>query len=116
LSNKLASLFTLMATVILVLTWLLRGVLGLPRMEIEPGMIVLLVTMVICYVFGRMVAWIGISLIEENLAERRAREEELRHHLRMIEQQAEEGAGTKAGTEEGAESQSEAETSESEEG
>jgi flagellar biosynthesis/type III secretory pathway M-ring protein FliF/YscJ len=88
--NKLASLFALMGAVVLVMTWLVRGLLDLPRMQPEYGMTVLIISILGCYVFGRAVAWIGVRLVQEELAEKRAKEEELRHQLRMLEQENEE--------------------------
>ncbi len=86
--NKLAALFSLMAVVVLLGTWTARWVIGRPTMETERAMVIVLLVMFVSYLFfGRMVAWIGISLVQEELAERRAREEELRHQLRMIEQE-----------------------------
>lgn len=88
MKNKLTALFTLMAVVVLLGTWTARWILGRPTMDTENAMMIVILVMFVSYLFfGRMVSWIGINLIQEEMAERRVREEELRHQLRMIEQE-----------------------------
>jgi hypothetical protein len=91
--NKLAGLMSIMAFMLLVLTWLVRTLLGLPVMTPTQILSVALVLMPVFYFFiGRVVARIAIALIQEELSDMRARDEEIVHETRMFKAAAEESA------------------------
>ncbi|MBN1256647.1 MAG: hypothetical protein JXA52_02950 [Planctomycetes bacterium] len=84
---KLAGFFTMMAVVLLLATWSVRTLMGYPTVGAKAGMLILLGCLVLSYLFGRIVSWLGISLVQEEMAEKRAKEEALRHQLLMLEQE-----------------------------
>ncbi|MHC4883883.1 MAG: hypothetical protein ACYTGH_02250 [Planctomycetota bacterium] len=84
IAKKLAGLLTTMAFLILTTTWIIRTLLDLPAMEPEAILLVGVVIGILYYfVLGRIVAWIGIRLVQERISENRAEEEARRHQARL---------------------------------
>ncbi len=112
MENKLAGLLALLAFVILAGTWVLRTILGLPSMEPATVLFIGIVVVVMYYVFiGRMVAKVGTRLVEEELAELRSRQDEMRHRGRMASQELREAAGGEGSEAEGESADMTSETS-----
>ncbi|MFH0911583.1 MAG: hypothetical protein V1918_08795 [Planctomycetota bacterium] len=80
--NKLAGLLAMMAFMLLAGTWCLRILAGMSAMEPSKVLSIGIAVALLYYlVIGRMIAKLGIRLVEEELAEKRAREEEQRHRV-----------------------------------
>ncbi|MHC4870212.1 MAG: hypothetical protein ACYTFY_00040 [Planctomycetota bacterium] len=85
MQSKLSGLMALMAFMLLAGTWCMRRLLGLPVMDpVQVLSSVLIVLPLYYFVVGRIVSRIGISLIQEQLADVRAREEEMVHQAQML--------------------------------
>lgn len=83
MTNKLAAMFSLVALGVLIGTWLIRKLAGLPVSEVNDLFgVAVVVFFVSLLVAGPMYARLGISLIKEALAEKRGREEERRRRAR----------------------------------
>lgn len=90
IANKLAGLLATMAFLMLTTTWVVRTVLELPAMEPEVILLVGAAVILLYYfVFGRIVAWIGIRLVQEKISEIRVEEENRRHQALLRQQDLE---------------------------
>lgn len=91
MQNKLSALMALMAFMLIAGTWCIRRLIGLPVMDpVQVLSSVLVILPLYYFVIGRIVSRIGISLIQEQLADNRAKEEELIHQAQMLEHSSEE--------------------------
>lgn len=96
MQTKLAALFTLVALVVFLLTWILRLLIGMSHWTPERALLIVLVAGLGYYLYGKAVAWVGIRLVQEQLSEKRAKEEELHHELAMLESRARRGGTAEA--------------------
>lgn len=79
---KLAGILTYAAVGVICLTWLLRRLVGLPVMT-DAKLLYWSLGAVVCYfIIGIGVANLGVTLIQEAIADRRTREDEIRRRLK----------------------------------
>ena len=103
MARRLAGFFASLALMVLIGSWLLRHLHGLPRMPPDKLVMAGFLVFVLSFPVGYFIAKLGISLVQEVLEERRNREEERRHRARVRYQellggeQAEAGSGAEEG-------------------
>lgn len=87
--QKLAAMMTIMAMAVFIATWLFRKLSGLGVLPLDEFFgYALLIFFAFMAVIGPFMAQLGISLVQEVIAERRALEEERRLRARALYHQA----------------------------
>jgi len=97
MARKLAGFLAILGLVALLATWLYRTWRGMPTISVDMAVNYGFCILMIYFVVGTFVAKVGISLIQEVIAERRHREEERRYRARLRYEQIMGGESEEAG-------------------
>ncbi len=83
IENKMAGFLAMLAFVVLAGTWLLRMSFRLPVMDIKYLCGYGVVVIIFIFIYGLMIAKVGVALIHEVLDEQRTKEEEERYRAKL---------------------------------
>lgn len=98
MANKMAALVALLGLIVLLSTWLSRLASMQPVAPMEHILVYTMLVMLGYFFVGVFVAKLGISLIQETIADRRTREEERRDRARARYDQLVAGENAEMGT------------------